>query len=235
MKKSIKLFCIPFAGGSEYFYSQWSTKFDQNIKVIPILLKGRNTRYNLKYQSFNEMIEDVFAQITEGASSEEEIALFGHSMGGILSYEVSKKLENEGYNVKHIFLSGINHPKDMEPVEEKFIMDDNYLTQRLLDLGGIQDEFLENRELMEYFFKIIKHDFLLIEEYKKADKLLIQLNTPVSIMNGIDDKSIVSEQSTYDSLSYKEIQFHIFSGDHFYLNQHLDELIQLIRKSLIVQ
>lgn len=231
MNNSVKLFCIPYAGGSEYFYSQWLTKFDRNIKVIPILLKGRNARYNLKCQSFNEMIEDVFTQITETASSEEEIALFGHSMGGILSYEVSKKLEVAGYNLKHIFLSGINHPNDMKPVEEKCIEDENYLIQRLLDLGGVQDEFLENKEAREYFFRIIKHDFLLIEEYKKSDKVLKPLYTPVSILNGIDDKSIVSEQNAYDALSYKEILFYTFSGDHFYLNQHLDELIHLIKKA----
>lgn len=61
--------------------------------------------------------------------------------------------------------------------------------------------------------------------------MLKPLYTPVSILNGIDDKSIVSEQNAYDALSYKEILFYTFSGDHFYLNQHLDELIHLIKKA----
>lgn len=39
----------------------------------------------------------------------------------------------------------------MKPVEEKCIEDENYLIQRLLDLGGVQDEFLENKEAREYF------------------------------------------------------------------------------------
>ncbi|WP_435261622.1 thioesterase domain-containing protein [Tenacibaculum sp. nBUS_03] len=45
MKKKIKLFCLPYAGGSaKSIYSKWKESLDSAIELHPVELAGRRTK-----------------------------------------------------------------------------------------------------------------------------------------------------------------------------------------------
>ncbi len=84
----IKLFCIPYSGASATVYSRWSKLINKEIEVFPLELAGRGRRLNDKfYNDMDEAAEDLSNTIIDEAK-DINYALFGHSMGARLTYEV---------------------------------------------------------------------------------------------------------------------------------------------------
>lgn len=81
--KQIKLFTIPYAGGSSVVFQEWKKYFDNEIELIPIELAGRGKRFNNPlYNTLEEAVDDVLKQIQSCLVPGDDYALFGHSMGG---------------------------------------------------------------------------------------------------------------------------------------------------------
>ncbi|WP_268906141.1 thioesterase II family protein [Clostridium hydrogenum] len=98
------LFCLPYAGGSEAIYYKWKDYLSPSIQLIPIELKGRGKRYNETfYETLDEAINDIFKWIKERIMND-DYAIYGHSMGSILAYELYYKVISEKLRKpKHIF------------------------------------------------------------------------------------------------------------------------------------
>lgn len=103
----VKLFCIPCAGGSANAYLKWNNYLQYNIELCPIELKGRGGRSDeAYYEDIDEAVEDVFNLIKDSINNN-EYALFGHSMGGLIVYELYYKLLENGMKLpKQIFIYG---------------------------------------------------------------------------------------------------------------------------------
>lgn len=60
----MKLFCIPYAGGSEVIYYKWKRYLNSSIYLEPIELKGRGKRFNEDfYENLEEAVEDILGNI----------------------------------------------------------------------------------------------------------------------------------------------------------------------------
>ena len=82
------LFCLPYAGGSEVAYYKWKKYLHPSIELIPIELKGRGKRFNeIFYESLEEAVDDIFENIKDKIINN-DYAIYGHSMGSLLSYEL---------------------------------------------------------------------------------------------------------------------------------------------------
>ncbi|MEY8742625.1 thioesterase II family protein [Bacillales bacterium AN1005] len=93
--KKINLFCIPFAGGSAVVYSKWKKNTDSFIQIHEVELPGRGRRMNEPLiDNMEAMVEDIFYSIKNNLT--EPYALFGHSMGGLLTYELCHKIQQVG-------------------------------------------------------------------------------------------------------------------------------------------
>jgi len=87
----IRLFCLPFAGGGASLYRPWTTQLAPTIEVCPIQLPGRENRYSEKpITDAHQMAQAIAAQMLPFL--DRPYAIFGHSMGALLAYEVSREL-----------------------------------------------------------------------------------------------------------------------------------------------
>ena len=113
-KEKITLFCLPFAGGGASAYNQWAKKMQGKVTVCPVQLPGREERIMEKpYIDMPVMLDDLEEAVREVVDG--PYALWGHSMGGKISYELEKRLEAEGYRAKYLFISGSRIPSIPEP------------------------------------------------------------------------------------------------------------------------
>jgi surfactin synthase thioesterase subunit len=101
------LFCIPYAGGSATVYMQWKQLLGNHIEIYPVELAGRGARYDEPHDpNFTSMMNDLVTQIKPYAENN-TYAIFGHSMGAVLAYELYYMLAEEGFPLPvHLFLSG---------------------------------------------------------------------------------------------------------------------------------
>lgn len=109
--EKIKLFCIPYAGGSATNYLRWKRYSDSAIEIVPIELKGRGGRSTTAfYENFQEVVDDVYNSI-KFELGKSDYALFGHSFGSMIVYEVIKKIRQaKDQDPVHVFFSGCGPP-----------------------------------------------------------------------------------------------------------------------------
>ncbi|MEM1395094.1 MAG: thioesterase domain-containing protein, partial [Cyanobacteria bacterium P01_H01_bin.150] len=91
---SLRLFCFPYAGGSSLVFRTWAASLPKNIEICPVELPGRGMQ--MKSPPFTRME----ALVNEIASIllpylDKPFAFFGHSMGGMVSFELARHLRKE--------------------------------------------------------------------------------------------------------------------------------------------
>ncbi|OOM73639.1 linear gramicidin dehydrogenase LgrE [Clostridium puniceum] len=227
------LFCLPYAGGSSAAYYEWKKYLHTSIELIPIELKGRGKRIGeIYYESLEEAIEDIFFNIKDKIISN-DYAIYGHSMGSLLSYELYYKIEQMGMKKpRHIFFSGYRAPNIMRQKENIHTLPDYDFMKKVMDLGGTPEELMKSQELLEIFIPIIRNDFKILEKYKYRErKNKIECN--VSILNGKQDDIKLEEILSWKNHVCKEFKFYNFEGNHFFINTNIENIINIINTTLV--
>ncbi|GMQ55835.1 hypothetical protein AN1V17_02270 [Vallitalea sediminicola] len=152
------LFCLPYAGGTEFIYYKWKKYLNSSIKLEPIEIKGRGKRfYEDFYQNIDEVVEDIFKNIKDKIVNE-EYAIYGHSMGSILAYELYYKISNENIKrPKHIFFSGCKSPSIPRKKKQIYLLTDDEFIEELVNLSGTPKELADNEELLQLFLPTINN------------------------------------------------------------------------------
>lgn len=228
--RKIKLFCIPYAGGSAMVYSQWIKKIHDNIEIVPIELKGRGIRVNEgHYNSINEMIEDVFQSIIDRIEGS-DYAIFGHSMGSIVAFETYHKIVEKGIKKpKHMFFSGRKVPALEKKNECENLTDEGFI-ETIKSYGGLSEELLGSDEMMKYFMPILRNDFNILEEYHYDEKNPIDVEC--SIFLGKDDSITVYEALEWKDYIDNNCQVYVFNGGHFFIKDNISEVTRKINEIL---
>ncbi len=228
----INLYCLPYAGGSAAIYSSWKNLLMPNVVLKPIELSGRGKRFDESlYDSIDEAVDDVLSIIRDEISKT-PYALFGHSMGGIMVYELAKRIQQEKLPLPlQIFISGKSAPNI--PKERKVFsqMPIDEFRKEVLNLGGTPKEFFEHPELLELFLPILKNDFRLVETYRFIEKNEV-LETNLIILLGKDDDLTKQEGDGWTMLTNRECYIQYFDGGHFFLNEKTEEVVTIINKNL---
>lgn len=230
----IKLFCIPYAGGSAMVYLTWKKHLHNRIELVPVELAGRGRRFSEPlYRSAEEAVEDIFNRIS-GELESSPYALFGHSMGSLLAYELTRKiLASKLQEPLHVFFSG-RHPP-YAPGEKKglHLLPDEEFIAEFYKLGGINEELLKNKELLDIFVPIIRADYRIVEEHiHKGD--IPKLNSNISALNGKNDTFIVNKDiSRWKECTNKNCRFYEFNDGHFFINSYREEVTSVINDTLL--
>lgn len=94
----------------------------------------------------------------------EKYAIFGHSMGAYIAYELYYKLKNSQTEApEHLFLSGINPPMLRKSIKISHLDNDTFLEQ-VVELGGIPSDLLKHKDVLNFFLPILRNDFRIVEE-----------------------------------------------------------------------
>lgn len=232
--KSIKLFCIPHAGGSATNYIKWNRYFDDTIKLCPIEIAGRGRRFDETLISeMDLMVNDIYNTIKKEINSS-EYAIFGHSMGSIIAFELYHKIKEQGMKEPvHIFFSARTSPdicKDKDIMHklpyERFI-------KEIYKIGGTSVDIFENKELCNIFVPILRSDYKLIETYKYTEKNVL-IDCDITILYGEQDQSIELEYlNEWQKHTRQKCIIKGFPGGHFFINEKIEEVINLINITLI--
>ncbi|MBY0203100.1 MULTISPECIES: thioesterase II family protein [Paenibacillus] len=227
----MKLFCLPCAGGSSHsLYANWVHEF-KSFHVIPVELPGRGSRFNeTLLLTIEEMAKEVEKKIQDNLKPGEHFAIFGHSMGGLLAYELGLRFKDSLYILSHIFLSAYKPPHFVRE-ENCHEFSDERLVEYIIKLGGTPDHFFDNEEVRKLFLPIFRADFTAVETYVSSAEPK-RLSMDVTILAGKDDKISLEELKCWEIYSNNPIKIHIFEGGHFYLNDQRECLYNILCQSL---
>src|SRR6185437_8848497 len=162
----LRLFCFPYAGGGPAIYRLWPQNLPTDVEICVAQLPGRGTR--MREQPFTNL--DALVQAATEAIKpllDKPFALFGHSMGAMISFELARRLREQGQpQPSYLFISGRRAPQLPNDDPLSYNLPDTELRQELLRLNGTPKEVLEHPELMELMLPLLRADFSVVETYE---------------------------------------------------------------------
>jgi medium-chain acyl-[acyl-carrier-protein] hydrolase len=155
-------------------------------------------------------------------------ALFGHSMGAMIAFEVARRLRRAGApQPVHLFASACRAPQLNDFRSRTFDMPHGELIQALRRLNGTPQEILESDELMEFFVPLIRADLQLTQTYVCPPEP--PLSCPISAFGGLQDPEETPERlAAWHEQTDADFELLMFEGDHFFLHTQSSLLLESI-------
>jgi medium-chain acyl-[acyl-carrier-protein] hydrolase len=226
----LRLFCLPFAGGGASRYRDWPKYFPDDVEVVPIQLPGRESRF---CEPAIDSVEVLADQLVDGISGylDRPFALFGHSMGAFIAFELARRLRQSSLEPVHFFASGCRAPHLPSRSPNRHGLTDSQFIAALRQLNGIPPDLLENTEFIDLLLPMIRSDFKLAETYRFRPQL--PLCCPVSAFGGRDDDEVThGDLDAWSHHTSGSFDVHLLSGDHFFVNSSRATLLRLVSSRL---
>lgn len=224
---TVRLVCFPHAGGSASAYHRWPESLGDRIEVHAVQYPGRADR-------FHEPLEQDALAVTRAVAAElptgdgTDIALFGHSMGALLAYEVARLLPS----VRHLFVSGalpMHIVADQPPLWHP---DDDVLLANLRELGGPGLEALTDPHLRPQVLSYVRNDLQLVDKYRAVPDPPVRC--PVTVLVGESDQLVpVRRVQRWSELVEGPCRVRVFPGGHFYLEDEHHAVMAEIGRDLL--
>ena len=230
-RATTRLFCLAHAGGSANAYRAWSELLPPSVELHATQLPGRADRFA------EPLPDDMDALADEVTRSmlpllDRRFALFGHSMGATLSYEVTRRLEARGIVPARLFVSGARAPHDPRDRPAISEYDDDDFVAELAKLGGTEAEVLSHRAMREVILPYVRADFRLTEAYRHRPGP--PLHTPLSVLVSDADPVVTPAQAkSWETRTSSGFSLTVFPGDHFYLQPQRTPVVEEITRTLM--
>lgn len=225
----VRLVCFPHAGGSASFYFPVSRQLTPGVEVLAVQYPGRqDRRAEPNVDSIPEVADRVTAAL--GGSLDRPVALFGHSLGAVLAYEVGLRLEAGGRKLVRLFASGRRAPSRYRE-EDVHRRTDAGIVEELRSLSGTEAGFLTDPEILQMIMPAIRGDYRLIETYRhEPDR---RLDAPITALTGDDDpKTSLDEAKAWSEHTTGEFDLRIFPGDHFFVISQARRVLEVVAEQL---
>lgn len=228
----LRLYCLPYAGGSASIFRAWQESLPGDIDVCPIQYPGRENRFR------EHPHKDVLALVHAlgqalAPSLDRPYALFGHSMGGLVGFELARWLAGRFTGPAHLFVSGTRAPNRADPFLPIHNLPDDQFVQALRGLNGTPETVLQNPEQMELFSPVLRADFEAVETYTYVPGA--PLACPISAFGGSHDPKVSQEDLVaWEQQTRERFRWRIIPGDHFFVNTARQSVLGAIAQDLSV-
>lgn len=229
-RPAIRLFCFPYAGGSESVFRDWQRHLPGFIEVCAVRLPGRGVR--IKEPAFT-VLDDLVQAAALGLVKHinRPFAVFGHSMGAIIAFELARQLRREyGLEPVHLFVSGRCSPQTVRQDHAGDLPDSEFI-DLLKMINGTTTEALGDPELMQLMLPVLRADFALGRSH--THRLEAPLASPITVFGGLEDPTITRAcLEGWREHTRSEFRIRMLPGSHFFLNTEQPLLLMAIAREL---
>jgi surfactin synthase thioesterase subunit len=213
---SLRLFCFPWSGATASVYREWATSLPEEIETIAVQLPGRSCRLA---EAPLDRLAPLARQIVQAIDLElrerpGRFALFGHSLGAMLAYEVARRLVAAKRYPDLAVLSASRAPARAPRVVLHRLGDADLLAA-LERMGGTSPGRLRDPKFLDYFLPLVRTDLTAVERFRPA--IHTTLPFPVSVWAGSEDWYAHPEDvSRWHQIAGGAYHSRIFDGGHFF-------------------
>jgi medium-chain acyl-[acyl-carrier-protein] hydrolase len=228
---SFRLFCFPYAGGSADVYGRWQRWFPEQIDICLVHLPGRGNR--LREPAFTRLVPLVNA-IADSIIGEIDVryALYGHSMGALISFELARELfRRQVSGPAHVLVSGRCAPQLPRSGKTTFNLPDDEFIAHLKSLNGTPPQVFDDPELMDLFLSPLRADFEAVQTYQYT--LGERLTCPITVYGGLQDNVRVACYRAWKEQTSAACKLRMFKGDHFFIRNPGPDLMAAFRNDVL--
>lgn len=206
----ISLFCFHHAGGSARSYTNWVSYLPPWIRLLPLDLPGHGARRGEPpLDDWAVILQDVQSKLRGHTGP---LALFGHSMGGLLALRLAREMTQQGRPPIWLGLAAARRwPRPAEPDWRR--CPDTMVIARLAELGGTPEAILRSPELMAAVLPVIRADLALCAEIiPQASPLPL----PILAFGGMGDSLAAEELDAWRAETASGFDCRLLPGGHFF-------------------
>ena len=226
----LRLFCLPYAGAGATVFRAWMGSVPAGLDVCSVQLPGRETRAS---ESPCSRMPELVSQLAEGLRPhlDRPFALFGHSMGALVCFELSRHLRREGGPGPSIlFASGCRAPQ-IPPDDSEHRQSDSELVDELRRLNGTPKELLQDAQFLSWYLPLFRADLALCESYEYVPEE--PLGCPITVFHGEKDEEVSREASqAWAAQTSRAFSIVTLPGDHMFIQSDRDSVLVAVFEQL---
>ncbi|MCC5647837.1 putative thioesterase [Nostoc sp. CHAB 5824] len=214
---SLRLFCLPYAGAGASIFRMWPSDLPTTIEVCSLQFPGRENRIRESpITQLLPLVEEIGSVLFP--LLDKPFALFGHSMGGLVGFELVRWLRRQkDLTPLHLFVSGAGSPHIPDPAPPIHNLPEPKFIEELRNLNGTLEEVLKEAELMRMILPTLRSDFAVYETYTYMDEP--PLDCPISVFGGLKDYQVSREHlEAWRDQTSASFSLYMLPGDHFFLH-----------------
>ena len=225
----IQLYTFHHAGGSCQYFQPWAAKLPPWIQLTSMQLPGRWNRVAepafLRLEKLTPVLGDAFQEIL-AANPKQKFAFYGHSLGGLIAYDLTKYLTKNHLPLPvHLFISSKRSLLDAAnkfPIYELPI--DKFAIVLSELYGPLPAEIAADPDMKAMFLDITKKDMELLDTYTYIPDPM--LNVPLTILGGTEDHVITLDSlQSWKDLTAANCEIVQFPGGHFFLKSPSEDAV----------
>lgn len=148
-----------------------------------------------------------------------------------MAFELASRLQERGITAHRLFASGRRAPAIAREDERVHEADDAGVVAAMKRLGGVETGLLDVPELVELILPSVRNDFRAIETYRYRSGPLLEF--PIVALSGDDDPTTsVEEARGWAAHTSRGFSLEVYSGGHFFLNDHMAAVVGRVRAEL---
>ncbi len=227
----LRLFCIPAAGGGVAQFRTWIRLAPPELELGLIRLPGRETRIDRPpLRDLTVLVEQLVGALDD--ELDVPFAIFGHSTGALIAFEVARELERLGGPRPGALFLSAQHPPHLpgppavsdRPAAELFAF--------LRELGGTPDEVLADPEMRAIALAAIRADFRLGESYRCTPGTVV--HGPIQAFAGSADAFVPPHvMERWADLALGPSQLTVLPGGHFFSMRQGPAILEVVLRQCL--
>ncbi|WP_328606522.1 amino acid adenylation domain-containing protein [Amycolatopsis sp. NBC_00345] len=210
------LLCLAHGGAGCGRYRSWQDKLGDDVSVVGVQLPGRENRWREEHPStMAEAAEAVVAEVAGLVAPTTPLVVFGESFGGLLGYEVARRLGERGRPPAALVIAASDPPHTWAGDDHQYGSDT--VLRQLLESSSAEVQELDD-DAREYTLGIMRKDGALASTFVLPAEA--RLDSAVHAWGGDTDKLVtpasLDEWSSYTTREFVRKQFdggHMFGTD----------------------
>jgi medium-chain acyl-[acyl-carrier-protein] hydrolase len=212
---NVRLLCFAHAGGGASSFNAWRRALPDWIELVKVQLPGReDRRESAPYTQMEDLLPWLYPHVE--ALQDLPMALYGHSMGAVLAFEVARRLRRRGHRPLALAISGRRAPhRSLRPWQMMHDLPEQALADRLSSRGGFAPALLRNPRWRDHYLPTIRADLELSDVYTYRPEP--RLDFPLYAFLGSHDNLVIREDwEAWDEMACGEFARQLLPGGHFF-------------------
>jgi medium-chain acyl-[acyl-carrier-protein] hydrolase len=231
-RRRLRLFCLPYAGGAASAYRLWGGALAPEVEVCAVQLPGRGSRFReTPFRSATALVAAVADGL--GPMMDVPFALFGHSMGAVVAFELARELRRRSRpGPALLIVSGRQAPPRPSPLPPfGHLPEAEFLREVCGRYDNIPDEVLAEKELLQLVLPALRADILVLETHTSQPEP--PLDCPISCFGGEEDPHVSREDlEAWAAHTRAGSTMRIFPGRHFFIDTAREAVWRALREDL---